>query len=359
MTGSSKNSPGTGRRPGTSIEEIAGLVGGRVVGDGGFVVQGINSLDEADGEELSFLTDPRYRSKVHATRAGALIVPEEIQGFDGPQIVAEDPSRAYVAAAGLFAPAPPLMEGVHEAAVVSESARICKDAVVYPFVYIGERAVVGERSILYPGVYLGDRVEVGEDTVIHPNVSILHDCRVGSRVIIHAGCVIGADGFGFIQAGGRNVKIPQIGRVLIEDDVEIGANNCVDRAALGTTLIRRGVKTDNLVQVGHNAVVGEDTVIVAQTGISGSARVGRGVMIGGQVGIRDHVTVGDGAMIGSQSGVAQSVAPGEIVSGTPSMPHKLWLRTSRLITRLPGLYDRMRGVEKKLDRIARRLGLDE
>jgi UDP-3-O-[3-hydroxymyristoyl] glucosamine N-acyltransferase len=359
MTGGKRNDFVTAERSARTVEEVANLVGGRVAGDGSFVVKGINSLDEAGEEELSFLIDSRYRSKVNTTRAGALIVREEIQGFSGPQIVAEDPAVAYIGAAALFAPKPPRMQGVHQGAVISPSARIGRNAVVYPFVYIGEDVAVGDGTVLYPGVYLGDRVEVGEDTVLYPNVSVLHDCMVGSRVIIHAGSVIGADGFGFIQAKGRNVKIPQIGRVQIEDEVEIGANSTIDRAALGTTLIRRGVKTDNLVQIGHNVEVGEDTVIVAQTGISGSVKVGRGVMIGGQVGIRDHVTIGDRAMIGAQSGVARSVDPGEVVSGTPSMPHKLWLRTSGLLTKLPSLYERVRKIEARLERMAKRLGPDD
>ena len=211
--------------------------------------------------------------------------------------------------------------------------------------------MIGDHTTLYPGVFVGDRVRVGSGTVIYPNVSILHDCVIGNEVIIHAGSVIGSDGFGFVRHGNINVKIPQIGYVQIYDQVEIGANNTIDRAALGRTWIKRGVKTDNLVQVAHNVVIGEDTVIVALTGISGSVNIGREVIIGGQVGINDHITIGDRVMIGSQSGVAKSISPGQVVSGTPSMPHRLWLRTTRVILRLPEMYDRLRRLEKKVEEL--------
>jgi UDP-3-O-[3-hydroxymyristoyl] glucosamine N-acyltransferase len=236
-------------------------------------------------------------------------------------------------------------------AFVHKSARIGEDVSIYPFVYVGEEAVIGNHTTLYAGVFVGDRVRIGNGTVIHPNVSILHDCVIGDEVIIHAGSVIGSDGFGFVRDGQINVKIPQMGYVQIDDQVELGANNTIDRAALGKTWIKRGVKTDNLVQIAHNVVIGEDTVIVAMTGISGSVNIGREVVIGGQVGINDHITIGDRAMIGSQSGVVKSVSPGQVVSGSPSMPHRLWLRTARVIPRLPEMYDRLRRLEKKVEEL--------
>jgi UDP-3-O-[3-hydroxymyristoyl] glucosamine N-acyltransferase len=191
--------------------------------------------------------------------------------------------------------------------------------------------------------------------VIHTNVCILHDCTVGKEVILHAGSVIGSDGYGFVWDGEKHVKVPQIGTVRIDDHVEIGANNTIDRAALGTTWIKQGVKTDNLVHIAHNVVIGEHSLLVAQAALSGSVEIGRGVIIGGQVGIGDHVSVGDGAMIGSQSGVAKSLKPGEVVSGTPAMPHRLWLKTRGLLTRLPDLTDRVRRLEKRVEDLLRRL----
>ena len=208
---------------------------------------------------------------------------------------------------------------------------------------------------LFAGVFIGNRVKIGKRTVVYPNVTILEDCLIGKDVIIHAGTVIGSDGFGFVRDGTNAVKIPQIGIVQIDDNVEIGANNCIDRSALGRTWIKSGVKTDNLVQVAHNVVIGEGTLIVAQAGISGSVSVGRQVIIGGQVGISDHVDIGDRVMIGSQSGIAKSISSGEVVSGTPGMPHRLWLKTSGLIARLPRFNERLRRLEKKAEELEKRL----
>jgi UDP-3-O-[3-hydroxymyristoyl] glucosamine N-acyltransferase len=215
-------------------------------------------------------------------------------------------------------------------------------------VYVGEGVVIGNDVTLFPGVFIGDRVKIGDKTRVYPNVTILHGCIIGKEVIIHAGSVIGSDGFGFVRDGSVNVKIPQIGFVQIDDQVEIGANNTIDRAAMGKTWIKRGVKTDNLVQVAHNVVIGEDTVIVAQTALGGSAQIGKGVIIGGQVAVSDHVKVEDGAMIGSQSGVPKSISKGQIVSGTPAMPHRLWLKTRGLIPRLPQFTERLRSLERKV-----------
>jgi len=214
---------------------------------------------------------------------------------------------------------------------------------------VGAGAEIGDEVILFPGVFVGDRVRIGAGSVLYPNVTVLGGCLLGRNVILHAGTVVGADGFGFVRDGARSVKVPQLGIVQIDDDCEIGANSCIDRAAFGKTWIRRGVKTDNLVQVGHNVVIGEDTIIVAQAGISGSVKVGREAIIGGQVGIRDHVEIGDRVMIASQSGVAKSIPEGRIVSGSPTMPHRVWLKTTGLIPRLPRLFDRLRTLEKRVE----------
>ncbi|KPK22501.1 MAG: hypothetical protein AMK69_19730 [Nitrospira bacterium SG8_3] len=333
------------------LKDIADLVGGEVIGDDQVLITGIHSLLEASPGEISFFGDPRYKESLKETKASALLVPAFTDLYTGPQVVVPNPALAYARVATLFAPPPSRFSGKSEKAFVHRSARIGEDVSIYPFVYVGEEAVIGDHTTLYAGVFVGDRVRIGNGTVIHPNVSILHDCVIGNEVIIHAGSVIGSDGFGFVRDGQINVKIPQIGYVQIDDQVEIGANNTIDRAALGKTWIKRGVKTDNLVQVAHNVVVGEDTVIVAMAGISGSVNIGREVVIGGQVGITDHVKIGDRVMIGSQSGVAKSVASGQVVSGTPSMPHRLWLRTTRVIPRLPEMVDRLRRLEKKVEEL--------
>ena len=334
-----------------ALKEIADLVGGEVIGEDQVLITGIHSLLDASPGEISFFSDPRYKESLKETKASAILVSTFTDLYAGPQVVVPNPALAYARVATLFAPTPPRFSGKSEKAFIHKSAKIGEDVSIYPFVYVGEEAVIGDHTTLCAGVFVGDRVRIGNGTVIHPNVSILHDCVIGNNVIIHAGTVIGSDGFGFVRDGQINVKIPQIGYVQIDDQVEIGANNTIDRAALGKTWIKRGVKTDNLVQIAHNVVIGEDTVIVAMVGISGSVNIGREVVIGGQVGITDHINIGDRALIGSQSGVAQSISPGQVVSGTPTMPHRLWLRTTRVIPRLPEMYDRLRRLEKRLEKL--------
>jgi UDP-3-O-[3-hydroxymyristoyl] glucosamine N-acyltransferase len=334
-----------------TLQEIAELLGGELIGDGKIPITGIQSLDEAKEGHLSFYMDPRYKRSIHRTRASALIVGRETPYFQGPQVVVSNPGLAYAAVAKLYAPPLTGNPGVSPDAVIHKKVQIGSNVSVFPQVYISKGAIIEHHVTLYPGVFIGERVRIGEGSIIHPNVSILHDCLIGNRVIIHAGTVIGCDGFGFVPDGEGRHKIPQIGIVQIDDDVEIGANCTVDRAALGKTWLKRGVKTDNLVQIAHNVVIGENTVLVAQAGISGSTKIGRQVIIGGQVGIGDHLEVGDKAMIGSQSGVAKSIPPGDVVSGSPTMPHRLWLRITRLIMRLPKLRERMILLEKRLEAI--------
>ena len=245
-----------------ALKEIADLVEGEVIGNEQVMITGINSLEDASQGEISFFADPRYKESLEGTKASALLVASVIDHYEGPQVVVSNPALAYARVASLFNPPLPRISGINEKAFISESSKIGKNVSIHPLVYVGEEAVIGDDTTLYPGVFLGDRVRVGSGTLIYPNVSILHDCVIGNEVIIHAGSVIGSDGFGFVRDGQVNVKIPQIGFVQIDDQVEIGANNTIDRAALGKTWIKRGVKTDNLVQVAHNVVIGEDTVIV-------------------------------------------------------------------------------------------------
>ena len=337
------------------LKKIAQAVGGKVIGDDRLGITGIDSLGSAGPGSISFFADRRYKESLSKTNASAIIVREQTELYRGSQVVVPNPEMAYVRVAGLFARPVPRFKGISDRASIHESSRMGNNVSVYPYVYIGEDAIIGDDVVLFAGVFIGYRVKIGNRTVVYPNVSVLEDCVIGNDVIIHAGTVIGSDGFGFVQDGTSSIKIPQIGIVQIDDNVEIGANNSIDRAALGKTWIRNGVKTDNLVQVAHNVVIGEDTLVVAQAGISGSVNVGRQVIIGGQVGISDHVDIGDKAMIGSQSGIAKSVLSGEVVSGTPSMPHRLWLKTSGLIKRLPRFSERLRHLEKKLEELEKRL----
>ena len=338
-----------------SLKKIASLVGGNVIGNDSFIIEGINSLDVASQGEISFFADRKYKESLGKTKASAIIVSEENLLFKGPQIVVSNPALAYAKVGSIFVPPVPRYPGISEQAVLHDSTRIGKDVSIYPLVYVGEEALIGDNVIMFPGVFIGDRVKIGNGTVIYPNVTILHDCQIGKNVIINAGTVIGSDGFGFVRDGSVSVKIPQIGMVQIDDDVEIGANSCIDRAASGKTWIKRGVKTDNFVHVAHNVIIGEDTIVVAQVAISGSVHIGRQVIIGGQVAISDHVEIGDRVMIGSQSGVPKSIPSGEVVSGTPAMPHRLWLKTSGIIRRLPEFNEHLRHLEKRVAELEKNL----
>jgi UDP-3-O-[3-hydroxymyristoyl] glucosamine N-acyltransferase len=337
------------------LREIAERVHGEIIGDENLIIAGLGSLSSAGPQEISFFADPRYREELIETQASAVLVREETALFKGTQVVVSDPARAYREIAALFAPPLPRYHGISEQAVVHESSHVGRNASVYPLVYVGKEAVVGDDTVLFPGVFIGDRVRIGNRTVVYPNVSILQDCVIGADVILHAGTVIGSDGFGFYQEGSGSKKIPQIGIVQIDDEVEIGANNCIDRAALGRTWIQRGVKTDNFVHIGHNVVIGEGTIVVAQVGISGSVAVGRQVIIGPQAGLADHVRVGDGAVVVGKSGVIKSIQPGEVVSGFPTMPHRRWLKTTGLIQNLPEFSRRLRTMEKQLKDLENRM----
>lgn len=336
-----------------SVSQIAEQTGGTIVGDDRVIIAGIASLDDAGPGQIAFFADPRYKEVLKKTKASAILIAEPSEEFQGSQVIVRNPALAYARVASLFAPAPRTV-GISEKAFISESAVIGADVSIYPLAYVGQEAVLGDHVILFPGVFIGDRVKIGNHTVLYPHVTVMNDCVIGNEVIIHAGTVIGSDGFGFVRDGSVNVKIPQLGMVQIDDHVEIGANSCVDRAALGKTWIQRGVKTDNMVQIAHNVVIGENTVIVAQAAVGGSVSIGKQVVIGGQAAIRDHLRVEDRAMIGSQSGVAKSLGIGEIVSGSPAIPHRLWLKTSALTPQLPDLVARLRRLEKKLEDLEKR-----
>jgi UDP-3-O-[3-hydroxymyristoyl] glucosamine N-acyltransferase len=333
------------------LKQIADLVDGKVIGNDQILISAINSLTEANEGEISLFLDRRYAESLKSTRASAILVAGPTDLYAGPQVVVSSPALSYVRVARLFSFPGPSFSGISDKAVIHESSVIGRNTIVFPLVYIGEKAVIGDEVILFPGVFVGDEVRIGHRTVIYPNVTILEKCILGNDVTIHAGTVIGSDGFGYVRDGSKNVKIPQIGIVQIDDEVEIGANNSIDRAALGKTWIKRGVKTDNLVQIAHNVVIGEDTIIVAQAGIAGSAHIGKEVVLGGQAGISDHAHVEDRAMVGSQAGVTRIVKSGEIVSGSPAIPHRLWLRTSALIPRLPDFSERLRNLEKKVEEL--------
>lgn len=331
-----------------TLEKIAGLINGTVAGNGECVISGMNSLDKAKQGDIAFFYDIRYKEQAISTKASALIVSEKLEGYTGGQILVENPKLAYAKLAAMFAPKAPRYEGISSDVCIDETAVVGSGVSIYPFAYVGKNAVIGDNAILFPGVFIGKNAKVGSNSVLHSNVAVYENCIIGANVIIHAGCVIGSDGFGYVQTDEGNVKVPQLGNVMIDDDVEIGANSTIDRAAHGTTHIKKGVKIDNLVQVAHNVVIGEHSIVVALSGISGSVTVGKNVIIGGQVGIKDHITIGDRAIVGSAAGVHKSINEGEAVLGNPEMPPRLWMETRALIRRLPELNKKVRELEKRL-----------
>jgi UDP-3-O-[3-hydroxymyristoyl] glucosamine N-acyltransferase len=330
------------------VDELAERLGGRVIGDGSVVVSGIASLADARPSDLSLYADPRYRSELSATKAGALVTREAIVEVGVPQIVHPDPFLSLAALVDLFHPAAAHHPGIDERAWVAPSARVAPDAAVYPFVWIGEGAEIGARTVLHPGVYVGDGASVGEDSVLWPNVVVREGCRIGRRVVIHPGAVLGADGFGFARKDRRFVKIRHVGSVVVEDDVEIGANAAIDRGTLGRTLLRRGVKIDNLVHIAHNVEVGEDSAMAAQVGISGSTVIGKRVLMGGQVGLADHLVVGDDAVLIAQSGVIGDVPHGATLSGYPARPHREVLKATAELRGLDRLKKRLKALEEEV-----------
>lgn len=346
MKGPASSSP-----EGVTLEELARLVGGEIHGACGERILGIAGIREARKGQISFLVNPKYEKDLETTQASAVIVGAKLPQTSKPLLITANPELAYARIAQFFASRPSRALGISPLAHRGEDCQIGENVSIYPFVYLGNRVEIEDGVILHPGVFVGDSVRIGKDSLVYPNVSILSGTIIGQRVIIHSGTVIGSDGFGFVQDGMIHVKIPQTGIVQIDDDCEIGANNTIDRATFDKTWIKTGVKTDNLVHVAHNVVVGEHSLLIAQVGISGSVTIGRGVVLAGQVGVSDHITIGDGVVVGPKSGVVKSLPAGEVVSGITTMPHQTYLRTRLLIPRLPEMVQKIRALEERVRRL--------
>jgi UDP-3-O-[3-hydroxymyristoyl] glucosamine N-acyltransferase len=342
---------------GFTLGEIAEALQARLDGDPARVVTGVAPLDTAGPDQISFLTDRRYRDAARASRAGAFLAPSDVADLPGPILRSATPQQALIDLVRLFHPPAPAPPGVDRTAVVAADACVDPTASVGPLTVVESLAVIGAGVRLHALVHVGTGVQIGEGSVVYPHVSLREGVRVGRRVVIHAGAVLGADGFGFAFDGSAHRKVPQVGGVLIEDDVEIGANTTIDRATFGETIVRRGTKIDNLVQIGHNVEIGEHSLLVAQVGVSGSSRLGRGVVLAGQVGVADHATLGDGVMVAAQSGIKSDVEAGSKVLGTPARPMAQASRILAAQTRLPELLHRVRALEHRLEELAARLGL--
>ncbi len=340
--------------------QIATLIGGTIEGNPETKISTIARIEEATESSLSFVANPKYEEYIYTTQASVLILNEttEVNGNISPTIIRV--KDAYSSFALLLDKYNELMAqntrqpGIEEPSFIAPSAVVGKDVYLGAFSYIGAHAIIGDRVKIYPGVYIGDHVVVGNDTILYPGVKVYNNCVMGSRVVIHAGSVIGGDGFGFApQKDHTYRKVPQIGHVVIEDDVEIGANTTIDRATLGATIIKKGVKLDNLIQIAHNVTVGENTVIAAQTGVSGSTKIGNNCIIGGQVGIVGHIQVANGTRINAQSGVSKSVT-GEntALNGTPAFDYKSSLKSQAIFRNLPELIQRLQQLEETVQQLS-------
>lgn len=334
-----------------TVAEVARLVGGRVEGDGARTIRAVAPLSEAGPDSLSFVANRRYLRYVDATCAGALLVPEEL-GLALPDRLAcirvADPHAALATLLPVLYPAPAPVPGVHPTAVLEEGVEIAPDAVVGPYAVVGSAVRIEAGAVVGPHCVVGDGSVVGEGTVLHPQVTLYPGVRLGRRCIVHSGARIGADGFGYAFVDGEHRKVPQVGGVEIEDDVEIGANATIDRGSIGDTRVGGGTKIDNLVHLGHNAQVGPKVIIVAQVGVSGSSEIGGGAVLGGQAGIAGHLTIGAGARVGAQAGVIGDIPAGETVSGYPARPHREAMKAQAGLFRLPQVLRRLRRIEKAL-----------
>ena len=332
-----------------TLEQIAKLFGGKLEGDPETKITGAASLAEATVHEVSFFNNPRYLAQLRNTRAAAVIVPGDFsEQIEAAVIRTPDPAKAFGQVVTKFAPPPiKFAPGIHPSAVIHPRAKLGDHISIQPLVVIEAGARIGSRTVIGAGSYIGHDVVIGDGCMIYPRVTIRERCRLGARVILHSGAVIGADGFGFEMTAEGQQKVPQIGIVQIDDDVEIGANTTIDRARFGRTWIQAGAKIDNLVQVAHNVVIGKDTVIAAQTGIAGSVRIGKRVMIGGQAGIIGHIEIADGTMIGAQTGVSKNLNGG-VWWATPSVPLKEAKVQLAWVRRLGEFFERVRKIEAKL-----------
>jgi UDP-3-O-[3-hydroxymyristoyl] glucosamine N-acyltransferase len=333
-----------------TLGEIAQIIQGELMGDPNLVVSGVSGIMEAQEGDVTFVGNSRYISLIEHTKATAIIAPDGVRSSSKPIIRTKDPSLAFAQIVAMVHPVEVRHpQGIHESAVIARSAKIGSGSGIGPCVVVEEEVEIGENTVVYAGCYIGYHVKIGRDCLIYPNVSIRERVVIGDRVFIQSGTVIGSEGFGYVSVGGTHRLIPQVGTVVVEDDVEIGANVTIDRARFDKTVIGRGSKIDNLVQIAHNVIIGPDSIIIAQAGISGSTRIGRGVTIAGQAGLVGHITVGDGAVLAAQAGVTKSVAANTIVSGYPARLHNEAKRINAYVQKLPELVSEVRALKKSVE----------
>lgn len=337
-----------------TAEQIANVIGGRVEGNKDAKVHTFAKIEEGTEGAISFLSNPKYTHYLYNTKSSIVIVNEDVElekDVDATLIRVPNAYESIAKLLQIYEASKPKKTGVAPQAYIAPSAKLGNNCYVGPFAYVGEGAEIGDGCEIYPHAVVGDNVKVGSNCIFYPNTTIYQGCKIGNNVTIHAGSVIGADGFGFAPGANGYDKIPQIGIVVIEDNVEIGANTCVDRSTMGATVIHKGVKLDNLVQVAHNVEIGENTVMSAQVGIAGSTKVGSWCMFGGQVGLAGHITIGDKTFLGAQSGVPGSLKGGEELIGTPPMNPRQYFKSQAIFRRLPDMYKDLNDAKKKIEEL--------
>ena len=337
-----------------TAEQIAAFLQGKIVGNAQAAVHTFAKIEEGKEGALSFLANPHYEQYLYETKSTIVLVNKGFQ----PQhevkttlIYVDDAYDAIAKLLSMYEQYKPKRTGIHPSATIEPSATIGENCYVGPHAYIGKNVKIGNGCQIYANVVIEENATLGDDCLFYPNVSVYHDCKIGNRVTLHSGCSIGADGFGFAPTEHGYDKIPQIGIVTIEDDVEIGANACVDRSTMGSTYIRKGVKLDNLVQVAHNCEVGENTVMSAQVGVAGSTKIGKWCMFGGQVGLAGHITIGDKVFLGAQSGVPGSLKSGQQLIGTPPMEQRAYFKSQAIFRRLPDMYKELNDLKKQIEEL--------
>ncbi len=336
------------------LSELAKLVKGVVIGDGNIEIKGIKGLDDVGPDEITMAATARVLETAVRSKAVAIIVPANVVEVSKPAIQVSNPRLAFAQILTYFTPPVTCMPGIHPTAVVGENFD-GKGSEIGPQVFIGTDVTIGKGSIIQPGAVIEDRVKIGENSIIHSNVVIQKECIIGNRVEIHAGTVIGADGFGYVTTDRKHIKIPQVGKVVIEDDVEIGANAAIDRATTGVTLVKRGTKIDNLVQIGHNCVLGEDCLLCGQVGMAGSAKLGDRVVMAGKAGVVGHVLIDHDSVIAACSLAINGLPSNSFVSGTPARPHAEDMRIQATAGRLPELLKEIRELQKKVMELEERV----
>jgi len=338
---------------------IAGFLKGEIEGNPEIKVNTVTKIEEGHAGALSFLANPKYEHYIYTTKSSVVLVNKSFvpsAKIDATLIRVENAYEAFASLLRLVDQARPRKTGIHPTAVIEASAKIGSDVYIGPYAYIGENSVIGDGCAVYPHVYLGDNTRLGKNCVLNPGVTVYHDCILGEDCIVHAGSVIGSDGFGFApQSENEYMKIPQLGNVILEDHVEIGANVTIDRATMGSTIIGRGVKLDNLIQIGHNVEVGENTVMAAQTGISGSTKIGKNCMFGGQVGLAGHIKIANGTKVGAQAGILGEIKEeNTVIIGSPAIDLKQFLRSSVIFKKLPEMKTKLDTLEKEVESLKKK-----